>query len=445
MRIINLKAQNIKRLKAINITPDKNVVILKGNNGAGKSSVLDAIQMALGGSKSIPKKPIRDGQKEAEIVLELDGIVVERHWTSDNKSYLEVRGEDGQKIASPQAILDKLTGALAFDPLALLAFEPKKQIAILAELLGIDLQKFDDEHKRIFEERSLLNKEIKRIEAKIEPDNDEDNDLPEAEISITSLIEALTLAESERSKIEDIKRELDHSREDHKSITASIANLKAQIVEKEKRLIEVTEKGKALSIKVKDIILPDTELIKNKIQNADKTNKSIREKQAKKALIASLKETHKASEDLTQKLEDIKLEKSNKIKSVKFPVEGLSFGDDCLLSNGIPLNQASSAEQLKVSVAMGLALNPNLKIMLIRDGSLLDQNNLKIISEMAKDSDAQVWIEIVGKENGPAGIIIEDGEVEGAQPAITLDAEAEPEKPRETKSNLITNDDMCPF
>lgn len=49
MKIIRLDAANVKRLKAVEITPDGTLQVVTGANGAGKSSVLDAIWLALGG------------------------------------------------------------------------------------------------------------------------------------------------------------------------------------------------------------------------------------------------------------------------------------------------------------------------------------------------------------------------------------------------------------
>lgn len=51
--------------------------------------------------------------------------------------------------------------------------------------------------------------------------------------------------------------------------------------------------------------------------------------------------------------------------------------------------------------------NPKLKVVLIRDGSLLDENSLRTVGEMAEAAGAQVWLETVGKDG--EGIIIEDG------------------------------------
>ena len=64
----------------------------------------------------------------------------------------------------------------------------------------------------------------------------------------------------------------------------------------------------------------------------------------------------------------------------------------------------------RVSVAMAMALNPEVRVIRITDGSLLDSENLRVIGEMASAGDFQVWVERVD-ESGKVGITIEDGEV----------------------------------
>ena len=68
------------------------------------------------------------------------------------------------------------------------------------------------------------------------------------------------------------------------------------------------------------------------------------------------------------------------------------------------------AEKLRVSVAMGLAMNPKLNVLLIRDGSLLDADNLEMVARMAEVADAQVWIERVG-DGAECQVIIENGKI----------------------------------
>ncbi len=71
-KIISLQAENFKKLKAVNITPTGSTVLLTGKNGAGKSSVLDAIMAALCGKKYCPEKAVRDGEEKAKV-----GIYIE--------------------------------------------------------------------------------------------------------------------------------------------------------------------------------------------------------------------------------------------------------------------------------------------------------------------------------------------------------------------------------
>jgi hypothetical protein len=59
---------------------------------------------------------------------------------------------------------------------------------------------------------------------------------------------------------------------------------------------------------------------------------------------------------------------------------------------------------------MGFAMNPKLKILLIRDGSLLDEDNLKMVAEMAEKEGGQLWLERVS-EGSEVSVIIEDGMV----------------------------------
>lgn len=92
------------------------------------------------------------------------------------------------------------------------------------------------------------------------------------------------------------------------------------------------------------------------------------------------------------------------------PVPGLSLAEGRVLLNGVPFDQSSSAEQIRTSVAIAMAANPKLRIIRIKDGSLLDEDGLRLIAEQAKENDYQVWIERVDS-SGKIGIVMEDGSV----------------------------------
>ena len=140
LTILQLTAENVKRLHAVDIKPDGSLVIIGGRNAQGKSSVLDSIEFALGGDPSA-KMPVRRGEANARVVVNLGEIVVKRTFTAAGGTSLVVTNADGQKQSSPQTILDKLTGALTFDPLAFSRQKPAAQAETLRALVGLDFTK----------------------------------------------------------------------------------------------------------------------------------------------------------------------------------------------------------------------------------------------------------------------------------------------------------------
>ncbi len=110
--------------------------------------------------------------------------------------------------------------------------------------------------------------------------------------------------------------------------------------------------------------------------------------------------------------------KAAAIAGAEMPVPGLSFGDGEVLFDGLPLDQASQAEKIRISVAIAMAANPKLRVLCIRDGSLLDRESLRLLSELIESQDYQCWLEVTDDE-GKTGVVIEDGAIrplDGARP-----------------------------
>lgn len=81
VKIMALEAENVKRIKAVALTPSPTgLTIVGGNNNQGKTSVLDALAWALGGDRFRPDAAQRDGAvAPAHLKVKLsNGVVVER-------------------------------------------------------------------------------------------------------------------------------------------------------------------------------------------------------------------------------------------------------------------------------------------------------------------------------------------------------------------------------
>lgn len=425
MKIVELQSENVKRLRAVSIKPDGAVVVIKGNNGQGKTSVLDSIQFALGGKDAQPPKVIREGETKAQVVVDLGDLVVTRRWSANDKSYLDVRSRDGLKYGSPQAMLDKLVGQLSFDPLSFMRLEPKKQVETLRRLLGLDFSQLDGKRAAIYEERTLLNREIATARARLEA-------LPAAAgveaVELEDLLaEQEMLLEAQRDN-EAVRRQLREAQIDEqgagvrlhgalervKQLEDQLARAREELQQAEQNKAAKSELVTLLSVSAKKLVDPDLNSIRERIRKAQADNELVRKRKERDQIAKDLDAKQAQSEEMTKRLAELDAEKERMLAGAKFPVEGLSFTADGLTLNGIPLEQASAAEQLRVSVAMGLALNPKLKVLLVRDGSLLDKKSLGLIAKMAEAADAQVWLEKVG-DDGDVGVLIEDGSVvEGA-------------------------------
>lgn len=405
MKIIELKAENIKRIKAIEIKPKDNLVIISGKNDQGKSSVLDSIWYALSwgdGRKKTPK-PIRKGEDKAKVRIDLGDIIVTRNWTDNDKSYLKVENKEGMQYKSPQQLIDRFMGKLSFDPLDFSRLNNKDQGETLLGLvdLKVDLKELEEKKKTIFEERTLKNRELKTAQVQLE-EMEKPEEAPEKEVSITSLSEKLETGVKHNTDIENRLHNLGFIQGQIDKDIMEIGKLRDKVEENK-------EKAKAGENWLKENKEIDVEEIRAEINEAESVNKRVRAAGAFREKETDIKKLSGESDGLSAKIEKLDSSKKEALEKADMPIKGLSVDKDGVTYKGFPFSQLSDSEQLKVSMAIAMAVNPKLKVIRVRDGSLLDEENMRIIREMANNNDFQIWIERV--EEGEVGFIIEDGQL----------------------------------
>lgn len=402
LQVVNLKAENYKRLRAVDITPTGDLVFIGGRNAQGKTSVLDAIWAALAGGEAsrATQQPIRDGQDTAVVSLDLGEMTVTRRWTKDDAGTLIVESKDGARYSSPQKMLDEVIGIRAFDPLAFTRLSARDQLAALVAMVDLpfDPDELERERKGVFDRRTEINREVSKLEGQISGYPSADPTLPAEEESATAVL-------AEREAARNANETYDRAVAEENRLLAAVEAYEEQLREALSDLALIQSSAVQLSDPV------DLATFDERLATLESTNRRIRQERDRNAIAAELSERKQAVAQSTIKLQQIEKQKSTALAAVKFPVAGLSFDEAGVTFNGIPFSQASAAEQLRVSVALAMAANPTLRVLRILDGSLLDSDSLAMIAELAAENSYQVWIEIVD-ETGKVGFVIEDGSVQ---------------------------------
>lgn len=405
MKIHALRGENMMRMKVFDLAFDDKggTIIVSGKNGEGKTSLINSMVLALGGSKTdvskLTTKKIREGEKSAWVEVEVGDYVVRRTWKSNDKDTVTITGRDGGKFPSPQTFLNKLIGDLSFDPLAFTRMEAKKQRELLLSIvdLPIDLEKHEAKRKEIFERRRDIGRERDRLEGAMNSAPDFLEGTPDEEVSLSALIEDLRSANEANKK-------LDQKRERHAFVRAEIERMEDQLRQYQEEEDELDAELESAPPRI------DTEKMEETMRNAEDMNAAVRAKKSYNGLRAEFDEQAKKYDAGTAFLEKMDKEKADALAKAEMPIGGLSFDEDGVTFDGIPFSQLSMSQQIKVSTAIGMAQNPDIRVMMVRDGSLLDSDNMKALATMAEQNDFQIFVEVVD-DAADVGIVVEDGEV----------------------------------
>lgn len=135
MKITKIKIKNLYGIKEYET--DGRSIELDGTNGAGKTSVIDAIRYALT-NKSGRKYVVRNGETEGEILIETDnGLRINRKARTNQADYKSVK-QNGREVGSPEAFLKDIFSPLQLSPVEFLEKSEKEQNTIILDMVQYD-------------------------------------------------------------------------------------------------------------------------------------------------------------------------------------------------------------------------------------------------------------------------------------------------------------------
>lgn len=446
LHVIDLDVRNILRIKTATVAFDsEGAIIIGGKNAAGKSSLLNAIWIALGGADAVPGEPVRKGAESGEVTLNLGEFSVTRKMTPGNRiGSLTIKGADGKAIKQPQSLLDSLLGKIAFDPTEFLRLDETKQAVTLRQLAGIDLSKFDVDYKAAYDARRDKGSEVKAQEGVVAALDDPGlaDEKPVDLAPIQAELDGIKEKEAERETLgsltqtakgalEAFGRRLDAKREEldasqnkvvdwEEEIEALQTKIQAEGAKQEairadgreiKKLHDAAKESAAMALEAHQAFsVPSAVEISNRMSAAKEKNAAIETSKRVAAARAKLNVIRADHKKLDARVSDIETAKREALTNAKYPIDGLAVTESGAITfKGLPINQASSAERLKIAMSIGMVLNRHLKLMRFANGNDLDAASMRQVDELARAGGYQVMIERVMETAEGASVFIEDG------------------------------------
>lgn len=427
LHVTELRAENFKRLRAVRVSLGEGMVTVAGRNGAGKSSVLDAISAAIGGKRMCPDVPVRDGEERAEVSVALGPIVVTRSWDAGGATKLHVTTAPGMKVASPQKMLDALFDPIAFDLSALLAKPPREQRAFLLDALGLSAKDAELESRKraALDAIQCLTNNAKSAQSQLSKVQSYPSDTPDEPVSL--LTDALASHRAAVERHDQASRSLKNKIDARDRIAEDVKRMNAErdaLQQRIERLSNEMAGYLASKVDADDAVSrakaeldaapePDAAALDAVREREQRINDAVRSKKLEARLRADVERYELEAEGTRTVVQQIAEERDALIRAAFSGQNRLDYDDNGLTLDGLPLAQASQSERIRVAFALmsrSLATaGKDLRLVLVRDGSLLDAESRRALAEEAVRRDMQVIVEVVGDAGGD--IVIEDGAV----------------------------------
>lgn len=421
VKITALEAENVKRIKAVALTPSPTgLTLVGGNNNQGKTSVLDALAWALGGDRFRPDAAQRDGAiAPAHLKVTLsNGVVVER---KGKNASLTVTDPTGRR--SGQQLLNAFVEPLALDLPRFMDASDKEKADILLRIIGIgaELHTRDLEIKGLYDKRTFTG----QLAAQKKHFAEEMISYPEAPdepVSASELIrqqQDILARNGEnqrlRAQYAELEQQVQQCVDELKRTRERIATLQQLADELDAKHTKLFNQRETARKTVSQLQDESTAELEASIRDIEETNRKVRANLEKSRAEDEAAQYACEYDRLTESIQQKRADRMALLNGADLPLPGLSVEDGVLTYKGKHWRDMSGSDQLRVAAAIVRRLNPDCGFVLL---DKLEQMDMTTLQEFS------AWLEAEGLQaiatrvstGSECQIIIEDGMVKDAVP-----------------------------
>lgn len=421
VKITALEAENVKRIKAVALTPaPTGLTLVGGNNNQGKTSVLDALAWALGGERFRPTAAQRDGAvAPAHLKVTLsNGVIVER---KGKNASLTVTDPTGRR--SGQQLLNAFVEPLALDLPRFMEASDKEKADILLRIIGVgsELQVKDLEIKGLYDKRTFTG----QLAAQKKHFAEEMISYPEAPdepVSASELIrqqQDILARNGEnqrlRAQYAELEQQVQQCVDELKRTRERIATLQQLADELDAKHTKLFNQRETARKTVSQLQDESTAELEASIRDIEETNRKVRANLEKSRAEDEAAQYASEYDRLTESIQQKRAERMALLNGADLPLPELSVEDGVLTYKGKHWRDMSGSDQLRVAAAIVRRLNPDCGFVLL---DKLEQMDMTTLQEFS------AWLEAEGLQaiatrvstGSECQIIIEDGMVKDAVP-----------------------------
>lgn len=421
LHIVSASISNFQNISMREIEAGGRSFFIVGPNNSDKSSTMRAL-MSHADSKYKPIEPIKNGETRGEVTMVIEGTVdgnpetyyINTTYTPGKKTgKLVIKNAKRETISAPTKFLEKLVNSISFNPMSFVNASMADKVSMLKMISGVNFDDLNKKEADLIDDRKIAKAKKAELAAATKEHEFSEEDIrvysekkpeDEARKNIEELDANLSRYNGVINKInaqKELKPKLEEQISDKESL---IADLKKKLKDEEDALKELERNLVATN----DNIEKGNEwMSKNKAPSVSDAQKALDLIIAHNAMVDKIETFRNKKLDLVkidnklkgieEDIKSVRQEKVDRVASSQLPVEGLTFNDDGVFYEDLPLTdtQHNTAKLITIGVEIAMALNPKLKVIFLENASLLDNKNLDKLVRIVDERGYQLIGEIV--------------------------------------------------